>query len=107
MKMDKSTELNELKIVFIYDRFSCRREEDDPKEAILYFHPSSISIEKRVAICGQLMGVTHFFSDTFKPPRILTLANGKFALRYFDDQYVLAIGCSSITSDWLLEKVRS
>ncbi|CAL8093381.1 unnamed protein product [Orchesella dallaii] len=94
----------ELQIVFIYDTLSVRKEEDDPKDAILYFHPDCIPEERRIAICGQLMGITHFLVDTFSAPKILTLDNGKFAMRKFGRQYILALGCSSVTPDWLLEK---
>ncbi|CAG7734737.1 unnamed protein product [Allacma fusca] len=95
---------SELQIVFIYDTLSCRKEEDDPKEAILYFHPSNVSEEKKLAICGQLMGITHFLMDSFSTPQILTLENVKFSLRKFGKQYVMAMGCSSKTPDWLLDK---
>ncbi|ODM90842.1 Hermansky-Pudlak syndrome 4 protein [Orchesella cincta] len=94
----------ELQIVFIYDTLSVRKEEDDPRDAILYFHPDCIPEERRIAICGQLMGITHFLVDTFSAPKILTLDNGKFAMRKFGRQYILALGCSSVTPDWLLEK---
>jgi hypothetical protein len=87
--MEARAERNELQIVFIYDRLCCQKEEDDPKDAILYFHPKEIVEEKRIAICGQLMGITHFLHDTFSSPKILTLENGKFALRNFGKQYVL------------------
>lgn len=81
----------ELQIVFIYDTLSVRKEEDDPKDAILYFHPDCIPEERRIAICGQLMGITHFLIDTFSAPKILTLDNGKFAMRKFGRQYVLVM----------------
>lgn len=79
----------ELQIVFIYDTLCVRKEEDDPKDAILYFHPDCIPEERRIAICGQLMGITHFLVDTFSAPKILTLDNGKFAMRKFGRQYIL------------------
>jgi hypothetical protein len=81
-----------LQVVFIYDTQRCRKEEDDPREAILYFHPEEIPESRRIAICGQLMGITHFLLDFFSAPKILTLENGKFALRDFGRQYVLVSG---------------
>ncbi|XP_021963661.1 uncharacterized protein LOC110859099 isoform X2 [Folsomia candida] len=94
----------ELQVVFIYDTLRCRREEDDPRDAILYFHPMEIPENRRIAICGQLMGITQFLLDMFSAPKILSLENGKFALKELGKQYILALGCSSVTPDWLLEK---
>ncbi len=79
----------ELQVVFIYDTLRCRKEEDDPSDAILYFHPQEISEARRIAICGQLMGITQFLVDMFSKPKILSLENGKFALKELGKQYIL------------------
>jgi len=35
------------------------------------------------------MGLSFFLNDLFSPPKILTLENGKFALRKFNYQHIL------------------
>lgn len=68
-------------IVFVYDSERCQKEEDDPNNAVVYFYPSWVSEQQRLALCGQLMGVTQFISSAFAPPNIMSLQSGKFAIR--------------------------
>lgn len=68
-------------IVFIYDCELCKKEEDDPQDAIIYFYPTWVSDEQRHALCSQLMGVTQFCSAVFSLPNIISLQSGKFAVR--------------------------
>lgn len=75
-------------IVFVYDTVKCCKEEDDPAEAVMYFHPAWVSLTQRLALAGQLMGVYHFLSTSFSAPRSITLQGGKFVLKKFG-QYVL------------------
>lgn len=75
-------------IVFVYDTARCRREEDDPAEAVLYFHPTWVSPTQRLVLAGQLMGVNDFLTASFSPPRLITLQGGKFVLKKFG-QYML------------------
>jgi len=75
-------------IVFIYDTARCCKEEDDPAEAVLYFHPAWVSLTQRLALAGQLMGVHHFLATSFSAPSSITLQGGKFVLKRFG-QYVL------------------
>jgi len=75
-------------IVFVYDTAKCCKEEDDPAEAVMYFHPAWVSLTQRLALAGQLMGVHHFLTTSFSAPRSITLQGGKFVLKKFG-QYVL------------------
>jgi len=75
-------------IVFVYDTTKCCKEEDDPAEAVMYFHPAWVSLTQRLALAGQLMGVHHFLTTSFSVPRSITLQGGKFVLKKFG-QYVL------------------
>lgn len=67
--------------MFVYDCERCQHEEDDPQDAVVYFYPSWVSEQQRLALCGQLIGVTQFFNTSFSPPKILSLQSGKFAIR--------------------------
>jgi hypothetical protein len=78
----------ELFIVFVYDTLRCQREEDDPQDAVLYFHPGWVNDQQRLALCGQLMGATQFLLTSFSCPRIIALNSGKFVIRQFG-RYIL------------------
>ncbi|XP_011164544.2 uncharacterized protein LOC105199242 isoform X1 [Solenopsis invicta] len=93
----------EMMIVFVYDTAKCCNEEDDPAEAVMYFHPAWVSPTQRLALAGQLMGVHHFLTTSFSPPRSITLQGGKFVLKKFG-QYVLAVGTDRNIHDWILER---
>lgn len=71
----------ELFIVFVYDTEVFLREEEDPQRAIVFFHPSWVSANRRMALCGQLMGVAQFLVTDFTFPRLISLGNGKFTMR--------------------------
>jgi hypothetical protein len=74
--------------MFVYDTKRCQREEDDPQEAVVYFHPGWVSDQQRLALCGQLMGATQFFLTSFGCPNIIALNSGKFVIRQFG-RYIL------------------
>ncbi|XP_063972551.1 uncharacterized protein LOC135160191 isoform X2 [Diachasmimorpha longicaudata] len=93
----------EMMIVFIYDTTRCRKEDDDPAEAVLYFHPAWVSVTQRLALVGQLMGVHQFLSTSFSPPTLVALQGGKFVLKKFN-HYILAIGTDRNIQDWILER---
>ncbi|XP_070162156.1 uncharacterized protein Hps4 isoform X2 [Polyergus mexicanus] len=93
----------EMMIVFVYDTAKCCKEEDDPAEALMYFHPAWVSLTQRLALAGQLMGVYHFLATSFSAPRSITLQGGKFVLKKFG-QYVLAVGTDRNIHDWILER---
>lgn len=70
-------------IVFLYDTQIRLTEEDDPQKAVVYFYPSWVSGNQRMALCGQLIGVTQFLESNFVFPRILALKCGKFMVKKF------------------------
>lgn len=70
-------------IVFVYDTECCKNEEDDPADAVLYFHPTWVSDTQKYSLCGQLMGTVHFLRETFGKPKVVSLQNGKFVLKEF------------------------
>nr|CAD7412725.1 unnamed protein product [Timema poppensis] len=96
------TKEKELSIVFVYDPERCQQEEDDPQEAVMYFHPSWVNDQQRLALCGQLMGATQFFLTSFSCPRILSLDSGKFVLQQ-SGHYIVAVGTDHNIPDWVLE----
>ncbi|XP_034952467.1 uncharacterized protein HPS4 [Chelonus insularis] len=93
----------EMMIVFIYDTSRCRKEEDDPAEAVMYFHPAWVSPVQRLALAGQLMGVHHFLSTCFSPPKLISLQGGKFVIKKFG-HYIIAVGTDRNIQDWILER---
>ncbi|KAG7208950.1 hypothetical protein KM043_015124 [Ampulex compressa] len=93
----------EMMIVFVYDTTRCCKEDDDPAEAVLYFHPAWVSLTQRLALAGQLMGVNQFLATSFSAPRSITLQGGKFVLKKFG-RYVLAVGTDRNIHDWILER---
>lgn len=92
----------ELLIVFIYDCESCKKEEDDPQDAIIYFYPTWVNNEQRHALCSQLMGVTQFCASSFSLPSIISLQSGKFALKKLG-RYALCVGTDRNIPDLVLE----
>ncbi|RVE40818.1 hypothetical protein evm_014532 [Chilo suppressalis] len=53
----------EMMIVFVYDTQCCTSEEDDPVDAVLYFHPGWVSDTQRHALAGQSGGALVPSSD--------------------------------------------
>ncbi|XP_055373006.1 uncharacterized protein LOC129606620 isoform X3 [Condylostylus longicornis] len=89
-------------IVFVYDTECCKEESDDPVDAVLYFHPSWVSDVQKLALCGQLMGMTYFLKTGLFKPEIIALQNGKFILKEFG-RFILAVGTDRNISDSLLK----
>ncbi|XP_055313908.1 uncharacterized protein LOC129575073 isoform X2 [Sitodiplosis mosellana] len=92
----------EMMIVFVYDTECCQKEEDDPADAVLYFHPTWVSDTQKFSLCGQLMGTVHFLRETFGTANVISLQNGKFVLKEFG-RFVLAVGTDRNVSQSLLE----
>ncbi|XP_031637723.1 uncharacterized protein LOC116350121 isoform X2 [Contarinia nasturtii] len=92
----------EMMIVFVYDTECCQKEEDDPADAVLYFHPTWVSDTQKFSLCGQLMGTVHFLRETFGKANVISLQNGKFVLKEFG-RFVLAVGTDRNISQSLLE----
>lgn len=88
--------IRELFIMFVYDTQRCQREEDDPQEAVLYFHPGWVNDQQRLALCGQLMGATQFFLTSFSCPRIIALNSGKFVIRQFGRYILVRSDCCRV-----------
>ncbi|CAG9786946.1 unnamed protein product [Diatraea saccharalis] len=89
-------------IVFVYDTQCCTSEEDDPIDAVLYFHPGWVSDTQRHALAGQVVGTAHCVKSLFSQPLAITLQSGKFIIREYG-QYILAIGSDRNIPDWVLK----
>ncbi|KAI4499425.1 hypothetical protein M0802_005321 [Mischocyttarus mexicanus] len=85
VKENGDFKLVEMMIVFVFDTSKCCKEEDDPGEAVMYFHPAWVSPTQRLALAGQLMGVNQFLATSFSPPHS-------------------AIGTDRNIHDWVLER---
>ncbi|XP_070497486.1 uncharacterized protein HPS4 [Chironomus tepperi] len=92
--------VKEMLIVFIYDLEYCQNEDDDPLKAIKYFHPSWVSEQQKLALCGQLVGMLNFCSD-FEEVDCISLKNGKFKIEQFG-RFVMAIGTDRNIQESLL-----
>ncbi|XP_026724952.1 uncharacterized protein LOC113491934 [Trichoplusia ni] len=92
----------EMMIVFVYDTLCCTAEEDDPINAVLYFHPGWVSDTQRHALAGQVVGAAHCIKTLFSQPVAITLQSGKFIIREYG-RYILAIGSDRNIPDWVLK----
>ncbi|XP_028159485.1 uncharacterized protein LOC114352183 [Ostrinia furnacalis] len=92
----------EMMIVFVYDTQCCTAEEDDPVDAVLYFHPGWVSDTQRHALAGQVVGTAHCVKSLFSQPVAITLQSGKFIIREYG-RYILAIGSDRNIPDWVLK----
>ncbi|KAF5278861.1 hypothetical protein FQR65_LT03550 [Abscondita terminalis] len=92
----------EMMIIFVYDTEMLQKEDDDPASAILYFHPGWVSDQQRTALCGQIIGTSHFLNTAFGAPRIFALQSGKFSIRCYG-RYIMAVGTDRNIADWVLE----
>ncbi|KAM3957162.1 Hermansky-Pudlak syndrome 4 protein [Aphomia sociella] len=89
-------------IVFVYDTQCCTSEEDDPIDAVLYFHPGWVSDTQRHALAGQVVGTAHCVKSLFSQPQAITLQSGKFIIKEYG-RYILAIGSDRNIPDWVLK----
>lgn len=92
----------ELFIMFVYDTQKCQKEEDDPQEAVVYFHPAWVTEQQKMVLCGQLMGATQFFRSSFSCPNILCLNSGKFLVRQCG-RFILTVGTDQNIDEWILK----
>ncbi|XP_020613923.1 Hermansky-Pudlak syndrome 4 protein homolog [Orbicella faveolata] len=89
-------------IFFVYDREAVKKEADPPENAIIYFYPPSASMEDRISICGQLIGVSHFMHGFIGArPALCKLQTEKVATVH-SGQYTLALGGNLSEPDSLL-----
>jgi Hermansky-Pudlak syndrome 4 protein len=93
---------NFLSIFFTFSSttYISRFSDDDPLLAIKYFHPSWVSDNQKLALCGQLMGLRNFCCE-FVNPEIISLSNGKFKLERFG-RFILAMGTDRNIQESLL-----
>ncbi|KAL3858430.1 hypothetical protein ACJMK2_013021, partial [Sinanodonta woodiana] len=71
------------RIFFVYDHSMLKKEEDDPKSAILFFTPDSVSDDTQCSIVGHLMGMMEFLSSTvsISHPRAIKLETDKYIIK--------------------------
>ncbi|KAK7505971.1 hypothetical protein BaRGS_00002693 [Batillaria attramentaria] len=68
------------RVFFLYDHKK-HKEEDDPKDAILYFYPPSVDTGEQIALVGGLVGMIDFCSEVLcDTPMLMSLTNTKFAI---------------------------
>lgn len=95
----------EVGVFFIYDHDVLKREEDDMKDAILYFYPPYISIDDQCSVCGQLMGVSEFLKSAISKsaPSIFKLHQEKYCLKRVRN-YTFALEGRPTDSNELLKR---
>ncbi|GFU45888.1 hypothetical protein NPIL_466711 [Nephila pilipes] len=83
-----------MNLFFVYDTVYCKKDEDDPKDAVVYFFPVQSSESLRYFLCCQLVGVAKFLRSTFSTPSIIVSDQGKFAFLW-SGNYLLVLGANS------------
>ncbi|XP_055931535.1 uncharacterized protein LOC129961923 [Argiope bruennichi] len=91
-----------MNLFFVYDTVYCKEDEDDPKDAIIYFFPVQASESHRYFLCCQLVGVAKFLKSAFSTPSIIVLDQGKFAFLW-SGNYLLVLGANSDISSNVLK----
>ncbi|XP_046546499.1 uncharacterized protein LOC124256549 isoform X2 [Haliotis rubra] len=91
---------NEICSFFIYDHNVLKREEDDLKDAIVYFYPNTVSVDNQCALVGKLIGISDFFFHCLpqSTPRVIKLLSEKFATQRHGD-FTVALGCDLFIPD--------
>ncbi|BFZ18941.1 hypothetical protein BsWGS_21980 [Bradybaena similaris] len=89
-------------IFFIYDHRK-KTEEDDPKDAVLYFYPGFVEVDVQIALVGGIIGLVDFCLKSLPQsmPRIVKLSGRNFALLQHED-FIIALGGSTDTPDGCL-----
>ncbi|XP_052073039.1 uncharacterized protein LOC127711129 [Mytilus californianus] len=90
---------------FIYDHNKLKKEEDDLKDAIVYFYPIITSADEQCALCGQLMGLSEFLQATISEsvPTFFKLQNEKYCLKRVGS-YTMGLEGSLNDSDFHMKK---
>ncbi|KAH6934469.1 hypothetical protein HPB50_024541 [Hyalomma asiaticum] len=91
------------RMFIVYDRDLCTKEEDDPSDAIVFFHPASMALEQKCDLSCQLVGVVHFFNSCFDTPRAIELKKSKVAVRVLDN-YIVFLGAPGSTVNYVLQQ---
>ncbi|XP_063396096.1 putative uncharacterized protein DDB_G0282133 isoform X2 [Mytilus trossulus] len=90
---------------FIYDHNKLKKEEDDLKDAIVYFYPIITNADEQCALCGQLMGLSEFLQATISEsvPTFFKLQNEKYCLKRVGS-YTMGLEGSLNDSDFHMKK---
>ncbi|CAG2251102.1 HPS4 [Mytilus edulis] len=90
---------------FIYDHNKLKKEEDDLKDAIVYFYPIITNADEQCALCGQLMGLSEFLQATISEsvPTFFKLQNEKYCLKRVSS-YTMGLEGSLNDSDFHMKK---
>nr|XP_037283678.1 uncharacterized protein LOC119176475 isoform X2 [Rhipicephalus microplus] len=91
------------RMFLVYDRDLCTKEEDDPSDAIVFFHPANMALEQKCDLSCQLVGVVHFFNSCFDTPRAIELKENKVAVRVLDN-YIVILGGPKNLSNYVLQQ---
>ncbi|XP_035829221.1 uncharacterized protein LOC101858984 isoform X2 [Aplysia californica] len=103
----KSSFRHEGHMFFIYDH-KMKTEEDDPKDAILYFYPRSVDVDVQIALVGGLIGLADFCTE-FLPqcmPSLVKLAGHNFALLQHEDFVIGLAGSPDIPDKFLVSHMQ-
>ncbi|XP_076340217.1 uncharacterized protein LOC143240881 isoform X2 [Tachypleus tridentatus] len=92
---------SKMQVFFVYETSYCKAEDDDPKDAILYFHPQEVSDSHKCALCCQIVGTVQFLTSCFTLPTIIHLEKGKFAV-HAKQHFLVALGGSTDMPDSIL-----
>ncbi|GFY69117.1 hypothetical protein TNIN_138081 [Trichonephila inaurata madagascariensis] len=91
-----------MNLFFVYDTVYCKKDEDDPKDAVVYFFPVQASESQRYFLCCQLVGVAKFLRSTFSAPSVVVSDQGKFAFLW-SGNYLLVLGANSDVNSSILK----
>lgn len=91
------------RVLIVYDRNLCTTEEDDPSDAIIYFHPAEMMPDERCDLCCQLVGVVHFFNSCFDTPEALEMRSTRFAVRILGS-HIVVLGATKSLSSYVLQQ---
>ncbi|XP_059146773.1 uncharacterized protein LOC131934707 [Physella acuta] len=92
---------------FIYNHKK-KTEEDDPKDAILYFYPRTIEVNDRIALVGGIIGLADFCLE-FMPqciPSIVKLSGHTFALLQHEEFIIGLTGSPDLPDKFLISHMQ-
>nr|XP_023011852.1 uncharacterized protein LOC111502102 isoform X1 [Leptinotarsa decemlineata] len=89
-------------IVFLYDTVIGQKEEDDPASALIYFHPTWVSVEQKTALCGQIIGTAQCVRNLFCRPEVVSLRSGNFFITE-KGRYLFVVGTDRNSANSQLE----
>lgn len=88
---------------FVFNTSFCKSDEDDPKDAIVYFYPREICDDQKHELCFQLVGISQFLSSAFTSPAVVSLDQGKFAFCR-SQNYLLVLGGKNVMESTILKE---